>query len=466
VKNSIGIQTKVFHIEGMTCLNCQNRIEKKLKKTAGVQEASVNYNTGSATVAYDASMVDFSGITAAVEGLGYKVFEGEQASAGKTALQIGGLVVIILGLYVLLRAFSTSNLAAAFPVAREGMGYGMALVIGLLTSVHCIAMCGGINLSQSLATRDWRLGNGERKKSREIHSLLLPGILYNAGRIISYTVVGVFVGALGSVITVTGRFQGVVFLAAGIFMLIMGINMLGLFPVLRRFTPRLPQFLAKKIDGKKAGRGPLIVGFLNGFLPCGPLQAMQLYALSTGSPIRGGISMFLFCVGTIPLMFALGAASGILSGVKGRAFSHRVMQVGAVLIAAMGLVMLSNGWSLTRSSTPVSSTAAANPVSQRVAEGAFVPVIEDGMQIVNSTLLSNRYPAITVQQGVPVRWTINAPPGSITGCNYAFVVGEYGIQHVLSPGENVIEFLPERTGRFVYSCWMGMIRSSITVVSG
>jgi plastocyanin domain-containing protein len=87
------------------------------------------------------------------------------------------------------------------------------------------------------------------------------------------------------------------------------------------------------------------------------------------------------------------------------------------------------------------------------------------VQIVNSTLLPNRYPAIVVQQGIPVRWTINAPPGSINGCNNRFIIREYGIEHTFKQGDNVIEFLPKKTGKFSYSCWMGMIRSSITVVA-
>jgi plastocyanin domain-containing protein len=91
--------------------------------------------------------------------------------------------------------------------------------------------------------------------------------------------------------------------------------------------------------------------------------------------------------------------------------------------------------------------------------------VQNGYQIINSTLFPNRYPAITVQQGIPVRWTINAPQGSITGCNNRFIIREYGIEHTFKTGDNVIEFLPAKTGRFSYSCWMGMIRSSITVVA-
>jgi hypothetical protein len=211
---------------------------------------------------------------------------------------------------------------------------------------------------------------------------------------------------------------------------------------------------------------------------------MQLYALSTGSPIRGGISMFLFCAGTIPLMFALGAASSALSNatssVKGQVFSRRVMQAGAFLVAALGLVMFSSGWSLSGFTNPLDAaaslkSASAQEQSAQAAPGASasrtqdssppVSVIQNGVQIVNSTLQRTRYPAITVQQGIPVRWIINAPPGSITGCNNRMIIREYGIQYTFKQGDNVIEFTPTSAGRFSYSCWMAMIYSTITVLA-
>jgi plastocyanin domain-containing protein len=197
---------------------------------------------------------------------------------------------------------------------------------------------------------------------------------------------------------------------------------------------------------------------------------MQLYALSTASPVRGGISMFLFSAGTVPLMFALGALSSVLSGASfGRAFTARVMQVGAILVTVLGLTMFSNGFSLSGFSFSFLDTVAAkiNPSATTADAGnaAFVPAVSDGVQVVNSTLSSGRYPAITVQQGIPVRWVIDAPQGSVNGCNNRMIIREYGIEYRFKTGENVIEFTPSRTGKFPYSCWMGMIRSSITVVA-
>ena len=65
---------------------------------------------------------------------------------------------------------------------------------------------------------------------------------------------------------------------------------------------------------------------------------------------------------------------------------------------------------------------------------------------------------------MPVRWTISAESRVLNGCNNALVIPEFGIQKTLEAGENVIEFTPQEGGVFPYSCWMGMIRSTITVV--
>jgi sulfite exporter TauE/SafE len=374
-------------------------------------------------------------------------------------------VVIILALYVLLRQSGIGTLTSAFPLAETGMGYGMLFVIGLVTSVHCVAMCGGINLSQCIPPGTCGVPNAAPEEGRNRAELLLPGALYNGGRVISYTTVGALVGALGSVITVSGRIQGIVQLAAGVFMVIMGINMLGFFPGLRRFSLHLPRVFTRKIEEKKeSSRNPLIVGLLNGLIPCGPLQAMQLYALSTGSPAGGAISMFLFSMGTVPLMFFVGALSSMLS----RKFTARVMKAGAILVTVLGLTMLSNGWSLGAFSIPLgSSLASLNPFGAAGSgqAGTFEPLISGGVQIVNSTLSGGRYPAITVQEGIPVKWTINAPRGSINGCNNRMIIREYGVEHRFTTGENIIEFTPTRRGKIPYNCWMGMIRSSITVVA-
>lgn len=113
----------------------------------------------------------------------------------------------------------------------------------------------------------------------------------------------------------------------------------------------------------------------------------------------------------------------------------------------------------------VVNVAAANNAdnSNATAQGATA-TLQDDVQIVTSSVGGGRYEPITVQQGIPVKWTLNAPSGSLNGCNNSIVIPEYNLQIKLKTGENVIKFTPDKSGTFTFGCWMGMIRSSITVV--
>ena len=163
---------------------------------------------------------------------------------------------------------------------------------------------------------------------------------------------------------------------------------------------------------------------------------------------KGAFAMFLFSLGTVPLMFGLGALSSVLS----KRFTDKVMSIGAVLVVILGVSMFSSGLSL--SGIVVSSGKTQTSDKAR---------IENGVQIVESTLESGQYPVIQVEAGQPVKWIIRAEKGSINGCNNRIFIPEYGIEKKLQVGENIIEFTPTDEGTFAYSCWMGMIRSSVVV---
>ena len=441
--------TRTLKIDGMTCISCENRLERVLKGANGVISAKVNYSKGIAIVTFDASVIRLSDIEKMIEELDYKVIKPEQEINQTNGLQAVGAIVILLAVYMIISRFGGFTFFNSFPEAKEGMGYGLLFVIGLLTSIHCVAMCGGINLSQCTSYQRAELSGNKLPNFR-------PSIQYNLGRVVSYTVIGGIVGALGSVISFSGTAKGFVAIAAGVFMVIMGLNMLNLFPWLRKFNPRMPKLFAVKINEQKKSNRPLYVGLLNGLMPCGPLQAMQLYALSTGDPFKGAMSMLLFSLGTVPLMFGLGAVSSILT----QKFTHKMMTVSAGLVVTLGIFMFSNGMALSGFAMPFTSNALTNYDSPEY--GAAAEII-DGVQIVTTTLSSGEYEPIKVQAGIPVQWNIQAEPGSINGCNNRIIIPEYNIEKKLEPGDNVIEFTPDESGTIPYSCWMGMIRSQISV---
>jgi hypothetical protein len=210
---------------------------------------------------------------------------------------------------------------------------------------------------------------------------------------------------------------------------------------------------------RRGGRltAPLIVGLLNGLMPCGPLQAMQIFALSTGSPLNGAAAMFFFALGTVPLMFTLGAVSSWMS----KKFTRTVLQIGSVVVAVFGLVMLTTGLSLSGVRLPGAIAGATTGTGELARiEGSGATAV----QTVTTTLASGRYQPITVQVGIPVRWTVTATDADINGCNGSIIIPAYNVEHDFHPGDNLIEFTPDRPGTYVYTCWMGMISSTITVL--
>ena len=445
--------TKTFSVSGMTCVNCENRIENKLKKLDGVTNVTASYTRSRVSFTYDPDCVKLSTIVQTIESMDYYVKRAGEKQKNKTVEkknkinEVLGIGIIIIAAFVIINYFGGFNIFNSFPEAKQGVCYGALLLIGLLTSIHCVAMCGGINLSQCVPNVSIK---SEKKTAN-----LRPGILYNTGRVISYTIVGGIVGALGSVVSFSGTAKGIVAVMAGVFMVIMGLNMLNLFPWLRKFNPRMPKIFARKINEQKKSNSPLYVGLLNGLMPCGPLQAMQLYVLSTGDLVQGALSMLAFSLGTVPLMFGLGAISSLLS----KKFTSKMMTASAILILILGMFMFSNGMSLSGIALP-GGVATANEVQQ-----SNTASIDQGVQTITTKLSPNRYEPITVQVGVPVKWTIEADENDINGCNNQVLIPKYNIEKKLVAGDNVIEFTPTETGTVPYSCWMGMIKSTITIVN-
>jgi len=116
------------------------------------------------------------------------------------------------------------------------------------------------------------------------------------------------------------------------------------------------------------------------------------------------------------------------------------------------------------SNTQNTKTQPSTSSSSASSNGTAKAVVSDGVQTVATTLDNGIYDPIIVQKGIPVKWTITANDGDLSGCNNKMVIRDYNVEKKLSVGENVVEFTPTASGKIVYSCWMGMVGSTITVV--
>jgi hypothetical protein len=268
-------------------------------------------------------------------------------------------------------------------------------------------------------------------------------------------------------------------LAAAAFMILMSLGMLGWLP--HWLVPRLPASWSVAAARMRTGRTPFVVGLLNGLMPCGPLQAMQIYALATGSVWLGALSMFLFAAGTVPLMLGAGVA---FSALRGR-FNRVITRASAVLVLLLAIVMLTNSAgffgivlpgadqpSARSTTTRGESQPAAKPATIQAGNGSTyrlagqftVANLKDGYQEVSVDVGSSDYPPVIVQKGIPVRFNLWAAASSLNGCNGSVIIPSEQIQLDLRPGDNIAEFTPKATGNIAFSCWMGMIRSKIRVV--
>lgn len=213
--------------------------------------------------------------------------------------------------------------------------------LGLISSLHCVQMCGPIVLSYSVALETL---TGGRK---QFAPLLGNHLAYNAGRILTYSALGAVFGLAGHAMGLLGRVAGLshtLAIVSGALMMIVGISMLDVIPstVRARKFLQVPALFLRKAGALLSGRGArnrFFLGLLLGFLPCGLIYAALLKAMATGSATAGAFTMFAFGLGTAGALLVLGIFSSALRLRLNRWGS----QLAAAGIALMGAFLVWRG---------------------------------------------------------------------------------------------------------------------------
>lgn len=444
-----------FKIHGMHCVSCEVLIERKFKEIPGVRKVNVSHVNGKAEI-YCLEESNLDEFENAIKSDGYTVSlwrEGNveaalpQTNTKKDYFQIGAIFLIIVAFYLILKQFDIlPNLGIS-----DNMSYGFVFLIGLVAAMStCLAVTGGLLLAVAAK-------HNERFPYLSGAQKLKPHLYFNVGRIASYTVFGGAVGALGSVMTFSPRATGFMTIAASIVMIILGFQLLRLFPWMRRFQPKMPKFLAHKIydlSGKDSKSAPFLLGAATFFLPCGFTQALQLYVLSRGDMATGALTMFAFSLGTLPALMSLSVISSFAKG----SFQRHFLKFAGVLVVMLGVFNVNNGIALTGSNFNLASIlqAKTGAETQNGINDLNVKIV-DGKQIVDMKVegLSYSPHQFTVSEGMPVEWRIDG--SSAQGCAQVISVPKLGIVKYLSPNSpTVITFTPEETGSIGFSCAMGM----------
>ncbi len=303
--------TKFFDVYGMKCHSCESAVEHEINQLDGILNVNADHENSIVIVTYENELCNDDKIKNAIINSGFSL-------SNNMIVKVLSLSILVVSIFFLENnPLTGSNISQT----NKEISFIMIFIFGLFTSINCIGMCSGIMLTQSLDK------NTNNKKY-----FFKTTLLYNIGRIISYTIIGGIIGSLGSVFSGFNNFQSFIQIMVGIFMIISGLNMIGV-KILDNI--KMPSIF-KKSTCVNNHKKPFIVGYLNGFLPCGPLQTMQLYALSSGSFIMGASSMFVFSLGTLPIMIGF----AYLFSKFHNFLNNKLYKYTGILIILLGFLMI------------------------------------------------------------------------------------------------------------------------------
>ena len=455
---------QVFSIRGMTCRSCELLIERKLRSLPNVQDVRASERRSEVEIFSDAKLPapNRDDIRQTLEGTPYTiVLPGSSratadipVSSGNRWFEVGAMLIVILAFYKIFKNVGLFSLSGS---VEGAMSYGAIFVVGLTAATStCLAIVGGLLLSVSAK---WTENFHPASRAEKFQPLLM----FNAGRLLGYFVLGGVVGLLGTALTLTPRLTGYLTILIAIVMILLGLNILKIIPK-RYCTLPLPRSFSRKIQDLSASKNPVmpaVLGALTFFLPCGFTQSMQLLALGSGSFLGGGMIMLLFALGTLPALLGISVASSMAEGKFARLF----LTFSGALVLILGVINLQSGLLLSGIDAPpwLRSVAGTPSVAQAGAD-PYVTVNEQGQQIVTMYVSETGYSpsSFTIDPGRQT-WIYAIAKDGVVGCASVMTAPAFNVSIPVKKGPNWLGPLPNPRKDFTVTCSMGMLRADIHV---
>jgi len=320
------------------------------------------------------------------------------------------------------------------------MNYWLIFLTGLTTGgISCAAVQGGL-----LATL---IANQPNQK-------IGPKLIgFLGAKLVAYTLVGAMLGLVGSAFQINQTVILIFQTLAALYLIASALNLLEVHPLFRYVAIQPPKQLFKRV--KHAAKldqwfAPILLGALTILIPCGVTQAMEITAVSTGNPVSGGLILFFFVLGTMPLFILIGLAMQTLS----KGWRKALYRVSAALLIILGLSSL-NGVLIALDS-PISTQSLLRTYQKAKAYESNTIIL---------TIDSRGYTPdyIQVKKGIPVVLTLKT--GESYSCANYFVFREFNISARMKSNETqTVTFTPNKVGQFTFSCSMGMYSGTMEVV--
>lgn len=443
-------------ISGMQCVDCENTIEEAVSVLPGVIGARASFTEESLSLDLDTDVISLKTVCAAIKARGYSCRSYAERKSKGFIKRLAVTLLALAGIVLLLQLNRFIPINLSLNKIDEHAGYGVIFLIGVLSSFHCIGMCGGFVLSYT---------SGGVRPGRPSY---LTHFVYGFGKTVSYATMGALFGFIGGAVNFTVGMQSAAMALAGVFLIVYGLSLLDPFSGLRRLHIRLPRFLMQRMnEARRHTSNPLVIGLLNGLMiACGPLQAMYIMAAGSGSAVTGAALLSFFALGTLPIMFAFGMLSTLLTA---NATRH-LLKMSGMIIVLLGAVMFnrsmllsSTGYDLNSLLAKISEKSAALFANFSMDNSNSSFNIQDGYQIIYTEAESYQYipSRYSLKSNVPVKWIINVK--KLSPCNQRIIVPDLDMTIDLREGLQMVEFLPPKAGVISWSCSMGMIPGTFIV---
>lgn len=311
-----------LHVDGTHCSSCKIFIEDVLNGQVGVKNVTVNLKDKIVLLDTD---LEYSPDEIAEILTGKIIHNGYSLSVEKKINDKKDNNVIWQALPIGLTLLAVFFLVQKSGILNFGLGGTVTpvtgFIIGLVASVSsCLAVVGGLVLSLSATV------------SRDKISDIKPMVLFHAGRLISFAILGGILGIIGSSIGINFTATSVLGIIASVVMIALGFNLLGVFDSKMFSLPPGVFGFFRKVEHKTFA--PFLLGIGTFFLPCGFTQAMQVVALSSGSFVSGFLIMTGFALGTFPMLALMSFGSTSFSKSK---YSSLFFKSAGVLVVGLGI---------------------------------------------------------------------------------------------------------------------------------
>lgn len=329
--------------------------------------------------------------------------------------------------------------------------------------LSCMAVQGGL-LAATIAQRE-----EERLKENVKKGSAIPILSFLIAKLAAYTVLGFFLGLLGSAFELSLTAKTIMQIIVAIFMVGTALNILNVHPIFRYFVIQPPRFLTRLVRKQSKSSDIFAPGLLGAFtvlIPCGITQAMMALAIASGNPMYGAAILFSFVLGTSPVFFIL----GFLATKLGETLHQKFMKVAAYAIILLAVYNVNNALALTGSNFTLENVLTNITCTISFCDRDFGPTTVSAAAPVSDatiTINSDGYSPdnLTVKAGSEVTLTIVNKDGG--GCVQAFTLPTYNIQKIVPIGssDTVTFTAPDEPGtQIAFMCSMGMFRGVINVI--